>query len=151
DRETRVSAVIDAENEHGGRNSPVKRPHSRMRRAIVRTVNASALIPQFSVEYDVDCTELRSAVRHWRHSGLSDVSVSDLLHAAVARTLIEHPSMNASFSDEGVLLYPSVNLAFIVEADDGMLTPVLTSAERMSLAALAMKRRELTAAAAVGA
>lgn len=123
---------------------------SRMRRAVVRTVTASAAVPQFSVEYDVDTAPLVTARDHWRSSGSGTVSVTDLLNAAVARTLPDHPLLTASFSEQGTVVPGDVHVAFIVEVDDGMMTPVLRHADRLSIPDLSVERGRLTAAARGG-
>jgi pyruvate/2-oxoglutarate dehydrogenase complex dihydrolipoamide acyltransferase (E2) component len=48
------------------------------------------------------------------------------------------------------MLRQAVNLAFIAEVGDGILIPVLNSADRLSLAEPAAGRRPLTAAATIG-
>ncbi len=123
--------------------------HSRMRRAIVRTVEASAAVPQFSVEVEVDAGPVLRL-----REGLRDVvagsSVTDLLHLAVARTVADHPLANAAYGETGTLLHDDVHLAFIVESGDGMLTPVIAAAQSLDLAAITARRRDLTARAREG-
>lgn len=118
-------------------------PHTRMRRAVARTVTASAAVPQFSVETEADATVLREVREHLRKRDV-EVSLTDLLHLAVARTLTGHPLLNASHTDEATLLHEAVNLAFIVEVADGMLTPVIPGADGLSAAGLAAARTRLT-------
>jgi pyruvate dehydrogenase E2 component (dihydrolipoamide acetyltransferase) len=122
---------------------------SRMRRAVIRSVTASAAVPQYSVELDVDLTAVLQLRRRLR-ADLPRVSVTDLLHRAVAATLPEHPLLNSAFTDDGVVTHAEVNLAFIVEVGDGMLTPTIRGADRLDLAALADERVRLTAAAGAG-
>ena len=76
-------------------------------------------------------------------------SVTDLLHLAIACTLVGHPLLNAAWSDE-VVPSEAVNLAFVVEGADGMLTPSIIGADRRDLAGLAAERIRLTAAALAG-
>lgn len=120
--------------------------HTRMRRAVVRTVTASAAIPQFSVQYDLSVAPLTRA-RDQHRSAIPDLSVTDLLHGAVARTLPDHPLLNASFDERHVELHHRVNLAYVLEFADGMLTPVITDADRLTLGELVRERRRLTEAA----
>ncbi len=124
-------------------------PHTRMRRAIIRTVNASAAIPQFSLSDVVDTRAAREVVRVHREEGRS-TSLSDVLHLAVARTLVDHGLLNASYEESATLLHREVHLAFIVEVPGGMLTPVIRHAQRLDLAALSDLRRNLTGRALNG-
>ena len=129
--------------------APQRRPHTRMRKAIVRTVTASAAVPQFSVEVDIDARPL-ILTRQALQDRSVQTSLSDLLHLAIARTVADHPLLNASFTDTETLLHPDVNLAFIIEVDDGMLTPVIPAAQHMDLPTIAAHRRDLTARAREG-
>jgi pyruvate dehydrogenase E2 component (dihydrolipoamide acetyltransferase) len=115
-----------------------------MRRAIIRTVAASAQLPQFSVETAVSAGAATALRRRLNDDG-QPVSLTDVLHAAVARTLVHHPLLNASWTETAVLQHHRVHLAFIVEVDDGMVTPVIRDADRLGLMDLARERRSLTA------
>lgn len=123
---------------------------SRMRKAIVRTVTASAAIPQYSLEIDLPVDPILQAKDRARIE-VPSASVSDIIHQAVSGALAQHPLLNASYTDEGTTLHSAVNLAFIVEVGDGMLTPAIEDAHRLNLAELSSERVRLTAAAMNGA
>lgn len=123
--------------------------HSRMRRAVTRTVTASAAVPQYAVEAEVDTTELTGLRGRLRDADV-EVSLTDLLHLAIVRVLPDHPLLNASWTDTETLLHADVNLTFIVEVADGMLTPVIGRAQSLGLDQLAERRRDLTARALAG-
>lgn len=123
--------------------------HSRMRRAVIRTVVASASVPQFSVEVEANAAPLLHLRKELR-GAVAEATVTDLLHAAIARTVADHPRCNASFDEKGALLFEDVHLAFIVEVADGMLTPVLQAAQTLDLATLAARRLDLTSRALAG-
>ena len=125
-------------------------PHSRMRRAVIRTVTASAQLPQFSLDVEIAAAPLQQARRELADQR-STVTLTDLVHAAVARTLPSHLMLNAGFTEQAVVQHHRVDLAFIVEVGDGMLTPVLRAADRLTLDELAMRRRLLTDRARTGA
>jgi pyruvate dehydrogenase E2 component (dihydrolipoamide acetyltransferase) len=120
-----------------------------MRRAVLKSVAASALVPQYSVERDVLAAPLLAALRQAREQ-LPLRSVVDLLHHAVATALTDHPLLNASFTGDQVVLHEQVNLAFIIEVPDGMVTPALMNASQLPLATLAQERLRLTKAAVAG-
>lgn len=119
---------------------------SRMRRAVIRMVCASAEVPQFSVEYDLP-TEALIASRAQLRLAVPAVSITDLLHLGIARTVAEHPLLNASYTPDGVQPHDAVHLAFIVEVDDGMLTPVISHADNRPITDLVSERQRLTRAA----
>jgi pyruvate dehydrogenase E2 component (dihydrolipoamide acetyltransferase) len=132
---------------------PSTRDHSRMRRSVIRTVTASQQVPQYTVEADVDARPLlalRTDLVAQGEPGGPKMSVTDLLHAAVARTLTAHPLLNASWTESATLIHERIDLAFIVEVTDGMLTPVIRHADTRTPVELATARQDLTARAQGG-
>jgi pyruvate dehydrogenase E2 component (dihydrolipoamide acetyltransferase) len=123
-------------------------PLSRMRRAIVKTMTASAAIPQFGVEMALDAGGLIKARR--RVAGDARPSYSDAVVASVAAALRDHPLLNASLQDEGIVRHEEVNVAIAVAIADGLVSPTIEHADRLSLAELAAERIRLTEAAHAG-
>src|SRR5258708_11352778 len=77
---------------------------SPMRRALARAMALSnATMPQFAVARSVDWTELQARRREFAArlaDGALRLSVNDFLLQAVARSLIEFPALNATFSGD---------------------------------------------------
>ncbi|MGY1670838.1 2-oxo acid dehydrogenase subunit E2 [Geodermatophilus sp. SYSU D00710] len=121
-------------------------PLSRLRRAVVRTVVASASVPQFTVERTVDVR----AVQHLRAAGGHRFSLSDALTAATAAALATHRRLNASWTDDGIVEHGAVNVGLAVAVEDGLVVPAIRDADRRSLDELAAERVRLTAAAHAG-
>ena len=69
----------------------------------------------------------------------------------VARAVIEalqrHPTLNASWSDAGVVLKRSINLGIAVALEDNLIVPVVRDADRLSIAGLATTMADLGARA----
>lgn len=64
--------------------------------------------------------------------------------AAAASALKAVPIVNASWSDEGIVLHPQVNLGIAVSmGDEGLIVPVIKQAESLSLLALASAVNDL--------
>jgi pyruvate dehydrogenase E2 component (dihydrolipoamide acetyltransferase) len=132
---------------------PSTRDHSRMRRSVIRTVTASQQVPQYTIEADVDARpllSLRADLAEQGERGGPKVSVTDLLHGAVARTLTAHPLLNASWTESATVVHDRIDLAYIVEVADGILTPVIRHADTLTPAELAAARQDLTARALSG-
>jgi pyruvate dehydrogenase E2 component (dihydrolipoamide acetyltransferase) len=127
--------------------SPV--PLTRMRRAIARSMTASAQVPQFTVEWEADVRSA-GALREQLRIGGQHFSFVDFLVAATSRALREHPPMNASFSDEGIVQHDVINIGIAVSLDDGLVAPAIRGSDQLTLPALAAERRRLTAAALDG-
>jgi len=123
-------------------------PLSRMRRAIAKTMTASAAIPQFVIEMTLDVRPLRAARE--RFPVEERPSYVDALVASVASALRDHPALNASLTDDGVVHHADRNVALAIALDDGLVSPAILRADTLSLAELAAERRRLTAAARAG-
>ena len=128
---------------------PTRVPLSRLRRAIAKSMSVSALVPQFTVEYEVPLGEVQGRRRRWTADG-AQVSVADVLTAATARALRAHPQVNASWTDGAILQHADVNVGLAIALPDGLVAPAVMRADMLDLAALAAERRRLTAAAQAG-
>jgi pyruvate dehydrogenase E2 component (dihydrolipoamide acetyltransferase) len=56
---------------------------------------------------------------------------------------MRHREVNAEFTDEAIVLHPSANVGIAVAAPQGLIVPVVRSAERLSLAEIATVRGDL--------
>jgi pyruvate dehydrogenase E2 component (dihydrolipoamide acetyltransferase) len=63
-------------------------------------------------------------------------SVNDLVLAAVARVLPQHPSVNATLENETIFRWRSVHLGMAVAVDAGLVVPVIRNAAELSFAEL---------------
>jgi len=78
------------------------------------------------------------------------ISVNDFVIRAAALALRQVPAANASWSDEAILLWDSVDIAVAVALDDGLITPIVKAADRKGLAAIAHETKDLVARARAG-
>jgi pyruvate dehydrogenase E2 component (dihydrolipoamide acetyltransferase) len=125
-------------------------PLSPMRRALARAMTRSnAGIPQFTVERSVDWTvlqALRTEFSTRQTHGSPRLSVNDFLLQAVARTLIEFPALNATFSGDpesphaGIMQATGAHIGLVLAVDNGLLVPVLHDVERLGLIEIARRR-----------
>jgi pyruvate dehydrogenase E2 component (dihydrolipoamide acetyltransferase) len=69
---------------------------------------------------------------------------TDLFVALVARMLVKHPLLNASWKDNTIRMNPDINVAIAMAVDEGVVAGVVTNAERALLAEVSKQRRELT-------
>lgn len=81
---------------------------------------------------------------------LRAVTINDLLHYAVARTLPAHAELNAQLADDHVLRFRRVHLGFAVDTPRGLYVPVIRDAERLGLRQLADEARRLARACRAG-
>ncbi|MHB8487848.1 MAG: dihydrolipoamide acetyltransferase family protein [Candidatus Dormibacteria bacterium] len=66
---------------------------------------------------------------------------------AVVEALQRHPTLNASWSDAGVVIKRSINLGIAVALEDNLIVPVVRDADRLSITGLATTMADLGARA----
>jgi pyruvate dehydrogenase E2 component (dihydrolipoamide acetyltransferase) len=119
-----------------------------------RTTQSWTTVPHFFVEREVDATGL-NRVRAALGPSIEQahgvkLTHTDLLIALVARTLVKHPRLNASWIDNGIRLNPAVNISIAIAVEDGVVAAVVANAHVASLGEIATHRRELTERARAG-
>jgi 2-oxoisovalerate dehydrogenase E2 component (dihydrolipoyl transacylase) len=62
---------------------------------------------------------------------------------AVCDALRQYPTLNASWTDEGVLLHRDLHLGIAVALEDNLIVPVIRNADRLSIAGLAATMKDL--------
>src|SRR5437764_12370332 len=71
------------------------------------------------------------------------ITVTDLLAKVCAQALMRHRGVNVQFAEDALLKFPTANVGIAVAAPQGLVVPVIRSAERLSLAELATARGEV--------
>jgi pyruvate dehydrogenase E2 component (dihydrolipoamide acetyltransferase) len=126
-------------------------PLSNVRKTIARRLTAAWSVPVFELTVSADMSranELLERVRE-RDPDLR-VTVTDLLVKVCAQGLARHPEVNVQFTDEALLRFPTANVGLAVATDQGLIVPVIRSAERLSLAEIAAARGDLVSRAREG-
>jgi pyruvate dehydrogenase E2 component (dihydrolipoamide acetyltransferase) len=126
--------------------------NSPMRKTIAKRLSQShSEIPSFTLTVSFDGQGMIN-VREELKKRLPDtkISVNDLLVAAVARALREFPAANASWSDAAITRHGRVDVGVAVAVKDGLITPVLRSADAMSLSEISRQTRDLAGRARDG-
>ena len=129
-----------------------ERPLTAMRRVIARRLTESKqTVPHFYLTVDCEIDELLKFRAEL--NGKSDayrISVNDFVIRAAALALRQVPAANASWSDEAILLWDTVDIAVAVALEDGLITPIVKHADRKGLAAIANGTKDLAARARAG-
>jgi pyruvate dehydrogenase E2 component (dihydrolipoamide acetyltransferase) len=139
--ESKTSAVADSA-------SPISRLMAE------RTTQSWTTVPHFFVVREVDAGALNEARKKLGAEletarGLK-LTHTDLLAALVARVLVKHPRMNASWTGEGVRLNGEINVGLAMAVEGGVVAPVIHNADKSKLAEIAAQRRDLTERARSG-
>lgn len=126
---------------------------SNMRRAIARrVVSAKTTIPHFylSVDCELDALQdLRARINAGREKA-GRISVNDFVVKAAALALRAVPAANVIWSNDRILKLAEVDISVAVATEDGLITPILRSADRRSLGALSAEMKSLAARARAG-
>ncbi|TDN92172.1 dihydrolipoamide acetyltransferase family protein [Microbacterium sp. BK668] len=130
---------------------PVVVPLTPMRRAIARRLTESkATVPHFYLRADCRVDGLLDLRRTINADREHPVTLNDLLVRAVAAALREVPDANAVWTDAGIQRFSDVDLAVAVALDDGLVTPVVRSVDRLALGELSATLRDLIDRARAG-
>lgn len=156
-----IQAVIDARIAQTAASSPAKpaaNPGGTLssigRLMAERTTQSWTSVPHFFLQREVDATGLNKARAAFgpaieQAHGVK-LTHTDLLIALVARTLIQHPRVNASWIDDSIRINDEVNIAIAMAVEDGVVSAVVPKAAGRPLGEIAMQRRELTERARSG-
>ena len=121
--------------------TPVRR---MIAEAMVRSVSE---IPHVWSTVEVDVTNL-VALRGEARPGFEEREGVDLTYLpfiikTVVESLKEHPTLNASWGGDKIILKKRINLGIAVAAPQGLIVPVIHDADRMSVAGLAHATQDL--------
>jgi len=117
-------------------------PLTPMRRSIASNMlKSKQTIPHAWTVAEVDMTNVvrfRQQVKDsFKQREGIDLTFVPIIVKAVVEGLKAVPVLNASWSDDGVVLHKDINLGVAVSVDDGLIVPVVHQADRMSIAGLA--------------
>ncbi len=130
-------------------------PLSPMRRAIASNmVKSKQTIPHAWTVAEIDMTNVvrfRQKVKDsFKQREGIDLTYVPIIVKAVVEGLKAVPILNASWSDQGVVLHKDINVGIAVSVEDGLIVPVIHQADRMSIAGLAKSTDDLAKRARVG-
>jgi pyruvate dehydrogenase E2 component (dihydrolipoamide acetyltransferase) len=119
-------------------------PLSNVRKTIARRLTEAWQIPVFQLQASADMTRVDALVARLRERDPDvRVTVTDVLTKVCAQALMRHREVNAEFTEDAILLHPSANVGLAVAAPQGLVVPVIRSAERLSLTEIAGVRADL--------
>lgn len=120
-------------------------PMSEMRRTIARRlVTSIGPVPHFflTTEIEMDrAADLRQAFNEIYPQ--QKISLNDIIIKAAAWALIQQPDVNASFQDKVIRYYEHADIGVAVATDNGLITPVIRSADLKSISEINGEVREL--------
>ena len=129
-------------------------PLRGMRRTIAERMHASLresaqLTMHMPANMDEATKLRRDLLAEWAPEQIR-VTYTDLVIAAAARALAEHPAMNAMLRDGVITRFPAAHVGVAVALADGLIVPVIKNAQAKSLKTIAVESAKLAARARDG-
>jgi len=129
-------------------------PLSSMRRAIAEhMVRSRHTSPHVSSVFEFDFTavaEHRAAHKEQFARDGVHLTFTAYLVAATVQALKEHPMVNSSWSERGIVLHKAINVGIATALEDGLIVPVIKNADSMNLLGLARAVNDLSQRARAG-
>ena len=128
-------------------------PHTNMRKVIARRLlESKQTIPHFYLTVDCEIDRLLAMRKELNDRDGADykISVNDFVIRAVALALGKTPDANASWSEEGMIRYGSVDISVAVAIDEGLITPIIRNADHKGLAKISAEMKDLALRAREG-
>src|SRR5918996_1012639 len=122
-------------------------------RAPGERVKASPLARRIAREREIDLAALsgtRERLVELLQEEETKPTVNDVLTRVVASALMRHRAVNAHFVEGRILRHPTANVGIAVATPNGLVVPVIRSAERKSVQEIAAVRGDLVSRARAG-
>lgn len=124
-------------------------PHSAVRKVIAqRLTESSRDIPHFFLTVDCEIDSLLAMrkdlnARSPEGEGAYKLSVNDFIIRAVALSMKRIPAVNVSWTDQAMRHYSNIDVSVAVATEDGLITPIIRSADQKGLAETSVEMKEL--------
>lgn len=126
------------------RKTIARRMHSSLQNTAQLTLNASADARRLK--------SLRQRVKQRAKEGFPNLTINDMVCFALIKTLRRNPAVNAHFLDDRIKYFGSnVHLGLAVDTKRGLMVPTIHKADKLNIAGLSEKIRELAKACREGA
>jgi pyruvate/2-oxoglutarate dehydrogenase complex dihydrolipoamide acyltransferase (E2) component len=122
-------------------------PHTNMRRRIAdHMVTSKRTSPHVTTVFEADFSRVaahRAANKETYARQGARLTFTPYIVSATAQALREHPLVNSSWSDDGLLLHQAVNIGMATALDEGLIVPVIKNADHYNLLGLARQVNDL--------
>jgi pyruvate dehydrogenase E2 component (dihydrolipoamide acetyltransferase) len=124
--------------------SETRVPLSGMRRVIAERLLASKTqIPHFYLSIEIDAAPMMAFRKEYIEASGGKITFNDIALSAVARAAMQKPKVNAAFAGDAIIEYGSVNLSVAIAVEDGLVTPVIRDAQKLSLKEISAAVKDL--------
>ena len=112
-----------------------------------RLTDSMQQVPHIHLRMDCNMDAVLGLRARWGGAPSARPSINAYVLHAAASALRAVPGVNASYTDSAIRRYRQVNIGMAVAVEDGLLTPVITDADRKSVAQITLELAELMARA----
>ena len=122
-------------------------PLSKMRRAIAEhMVMSKHTSPHVTTMFEVDFSAVIS--HRQAHKGKFAqkgvrLTFTPYIISAIAQALEQYPMVNSSWSDQGIILHPQINIGMATALEEGLIVPVIKGADEFNLLGLSRTVNDL--------
>ncbi|GAB2850339.1 pyruvate dehydrogenase complex dihydrolipoamide acetyltransferase [Actinoallomurus bryophytorum] len=125
-------------------------PHSRIRSAVAsRLTESKRTTPHFYLRGTARVGRLLK-LRRRLNEGPVRISLNDLVLKAAAQAHVLVPAMNVIWTPDAVRSFSSVDISVAIATERGLVTPVLRSAEQLTISSVATTVRDFVERARAG-
>jgi pyruvate dehydrogenase E2 component (dihydrolipoamide acetyltransferase) len=126
-----------------------RRELTSTRKTIARRLTEAWQIPVFQLQASADMTRVNALVARLREAE-TKATVTDVLTKVCATALIRHREVNAQWTEDAILVFPTANVGIAVATPQGLIVPVIRGAERLQLAEIVAARTDIVTRAREG-
>jgi pyruvate dehydrogenase E2 component (dihydrolipoamide acetyltransferase) len=150
------AAALSAPSTMVGEADYAEVPNSMMRKVIAQRLSqAKRDIPHFYLSADCAVDALMALRKDLNAKapegeGAYKLSLNDFVVRAVALALRKVPAANATWTNEAVRLYSSIDVSVAVATPGGLITPVIRDADNKGLAQISAETRDMAGRAREG-
>jgi len=112
-----------------------------------RVTQSWTTVPHFYLIREVNAARLNQWLAEARQRSTEKITITDLLIKLTSAALEQHPRLNASWLDGGIVLNSHISVGIAVAVEDGLLVPVIHHSNALGLGQLAARRAALVAKA----
>ena len=144
--------VLEADLREAFAAAPAPERVSNIRETIARRMRESlSTTAQYTMHTSAAAAGLLSLRAKFKAAPESSgITIGDMVLFCVAKALLDAPALNAEFIDGRIVRHAEINLGFACDTDRGLLVPVVKQCQKLTLAELSAKVRQLAEQAVKG-
>jgi pyruvate dehydrogenase E2 component (dihydrolipoamide acetyltransferase) len=126
---------------------------SSMRERIARRMRESlAGTAQYTLQASANAAGLLAVRKKVKASAASlpDININDLVIFCTIQALLRMPALNAEFIDGKLFQHAAIHIGFAVDTDRGLLVPVVHDSQKLTVAELSVRLKDLASRAVRG-